>query len=339
MSPSVRQLTASRTDKFDPHVVLRQHPWLSQPDQDCIISPDADGLACGLFMSHHLGWSVRGFYDGKVLVHDEKVRPSDCIFLDMEIFRAGVRSVGQHMLLFNKRHLPGNWSNFDTCFSINNHRGCDATPAGFPLKYPFGTIHFLLSAFQTSLRIALPDAAVAPILFVDGTYHNLFRYTENSLDWIRYLGITEPENPLHRLLMYDQHTIYRLMSLMDQFWEARDELSVPGERGDRIAITRRGAGGEPHNLISGKNGRFDFDDQARVRGEAFIRLIAEATGWAYEPSRWHWKNWRLVVFEKGQLDGITIAKFADLMAKKPLSLAITTRNRVEYTLDPDGSFT
>lgn len=338
MSPSVRQLASSRTDTFDPSAALQRHPWLGQRDQNCIISPDADGLVCGLFMSHHFGWTVRGFYDGKVLVHDGRIRPSSCVFLDMEIFRAGVRSAGQHMLLFNKRHVPENWSNFDDCFSINNHRGYDANQE-FSLKYPFGTIHFLLAALQTSASITLPETAVAPLLFIDGTYHNLFRYTENSLDWLRYLRITEPGNPLHRLFMEDEHTIHRLMSLMDQFWAARDELSAPGERGDRIAITRRGGSGEPHNLVSTNSGRFDFDNEARERGEAFLRLLADATGWTYEPAKWVWRGWRLALFEKGQLEGITIPKFRDLMEQEPLSLAITAGRRIEYTLDPDGAFT
>lgn len=337
MNASVRQLASTRTDTFDPQTALARFPWLAQPDQDCIISPDADGLVCGLFMSHHFRWAVRGFYDGKVLVCDERVTPSACVFLDMELFREGVRSVGQHMLLFNKRQVPDNWNNLDQCFSINNHRGYDASRE-FSLKYPFGTIHFLLAALQESTPATLPETAVAPLLFIDGTYHNLFRYTENSLDWLRYLRITERGNPLHRLFMEDDRTIHRLMSLMDRFWAARDELSAPGERGDRIAITRRGGSGEPHNLVSTGSNRFDFDAGAKERGEAFLRLLADATGWTYDPASWTWKDWRLTVFEKAQMDGVTIPKFRSLMAQRPLSFAITAGRRIEYTLDPNGSF-
>lgn len=307
------------------------------PGQDCIVSPDADGLMCGLFMSHHLGWTVRGFYDGKVLVHDDRITPSACVFLDMEIFRTGVRSVGQHMLIFNKRHLPEMWHQFDACFSINNYRGYDATKE-FSLKYPFGTIHFLLATLHSSAPITLADTAVAPLLFVDGTYHNLFRYTENSLDWLRYLHVTSAKSPLHRLFMQDEHTIHRLMSLMDRFWEARDKLSVPGERGDRIAITRRGGSGEPHNLVPTSRGCFNFDEGAKQRGEAFIRLLADATGWKYKPSHWVLEAWRLVVFEKEQAEKLTISRFEELIASEPLSFAITGQRRLEYTLDPNNAF-
>lgn len=335
--PSARQLVASRRDLFDPGAVRTRYPWLVERDQDCIVSPDADGLLCGLFMSHHLGWKVRGFYDGKVLVCDHKVRARDCIFLDMEIYRHGVRSAGQHMLLYNKRHLPSNWSNFDGCASINNYRGYDANTE-FALKYPFGTIHFLVAAVDGALPVTLPDTAVAPLLFVDGTYHNLFRYTENSLDWLRYLGFSHADNPLRRLFMEDQHTIHELMSLMDRFWEARDEFSVPGQRGDRIAITRRGGAGEPQNLVIANGDHYDFDPAAKNRGERFLELLAQATGWRYEHGSWTWGSWRLAVFEKGDMKNVTIPKFHAIMADNPLSFAITAGRQIEYTTDHHGLF-
>lgn len=337
MSPSARQLVEGRNDAFDPADARKRFPWLTERDQDCIVSPDADGLLCGLFMSHHFGWKVRGFYDGKVLVCNDRVKASKCIFLDMEIYREGVLSAGQHMLLYNKSYLPDNWSNFDSCFSINNHRGYDANRE-FSLKYPFGTMHFLLAAVDGAATVKLPDTAVAPLLFIDGTYHNLFRYTENSLDWLRYLGVTASDIPLHRLFMKDKHTIHELMSLMDRFWEARDALSVPGQRGDRIAITRRGGSGGPHNLVEAAGGLYDFDPDAKVRGEAFLALLAQATGWQYTPLHWSWGSWRLSVFEKGAMENLTIPKFRELMAQKPLSFAITAGRRIEYTLDPNGLF-
>lgn len=335
--PSARCLVANRNDSFDPDGARAKYPWLVAREQDCIVSPDADGLLCGLFMSHHLGWKVRGFYDGKVLVCDHSVRAKDCVFLDMEIYRAGVRSAGQHMLLYNKRHLPKTWGNFDSCFSINNHRRYDAN-TDFALKYPFGTMHFLLATVEGALPITLSDSAVAPLLFIDGTYHNLFRYTENSLDWLRFLGIASGNNSLHRLFMQDQHTIHALMTLMDRFWEARDDLSIPGQRGDRIAITRRGGAGESQNLTSTNGGLFDFDDEARRRGEQFLQLLAQATGWLYQPPRWSWGSWRLANFEKNSLENLTIHKFNELMTNNPLSFAITARRRIEYTIDPTGAF-
>jgi len=69
------------------HTLLERFPWVVERDQNCILSPDSDGLLCGLLMSHYLEWKIRGFYDGKVLVIEDNFHPQDCIFLDMEIFR------------------------------------------------------------------------------------------------------------------------------------------------------------------------------------------------------------------------------------------------------------
>lgn len=79
--------------------LITRHPWIIEREQNCILSPDSDGLLCGLLMSHYLGWRIRGFYDGKVLAVEENTNPQDCVFLDMEIFRPNIRSVGQHMVM------------------------------------------------------------------------------------------------------------------------------------------------------------------------------------------------------------------------------------------------
>ena len=88
--------------------IIKQYPWIIAENQKCILSPDSDGLLCGLLMSAIFNWKIVGFYDGKImsLLKNEKI--DDCIFLDMEIFREYVKSLGQHMLLWNKKEIPEN---------------------------------------------------------------------------------------------------------------------------------------------------------------------------------------------------------------------------------------
>lgn len=62
-------------------------------------------------MSNILDWKVKGFYDGKIILLEKGLSAKDCIFLDMEIFRKNVKSVGHHMVQFNKNRRPSNWSN------------------------------------------------------------------------------------------------------------------------------------------------------------------------------------------------------------------------------------
>jgi hypothetical protein len=288
-----------------------------------------------------LTYRLKGFYDGKILVLEQGTRTTDCIFLDMEVFRKPIRSVGQHMLLYNRNQMPDNWDNFSNCISPNNLRGYDGQH-DFRLKYPFGTIHILLGVLWLATEIVVPKSAITPLLFTDGTWMNLLSYTENSLNWIRFLRADDVRNPLHQVFMNDHYSLHELMVAMDQFLRRRDELSVPRERGDRIAITLRGGDQLPHNLEL-RSGAYALKNKPKERGESFLRILAEMTEWEYQSARWVWGDWQLYQFTKGTLGGETgrlnNGTFQDLMTHNPLSFAMTATNTVEYTMEEPNRIT
>ncbi len=125
-------MTQQYPTKLDYHALIARYSWIIERNQNCILSPDSDGLLCGLLMSYYLGWRIRGFYDGKVLVIDEGVKPQDCVFLDMEIFRPNIRSVGQHMVMYDKEDLPKNWNNF-VFFSV--FKSCNICMLDYALTF------------------------------------------------------------------------------------------------------------------------------------------------------------------------------------------------------------
>jgi hypothetical protein len=53
---------------IDYEAIVKNYPWIIHEKMNCILSPDSDGLLCGLLMGHVFDWSVKGFYDGKILV-------------------------------------------------------------------------------------------------------------------------------------------------------------------------------------------------------------------------------------------------------------------------------
>jgi len=336
--PTLLSIVRNATDTIDLSRIEHHYPWLYERERACIVSPDSDGLLCGLCMSSLLGWRVKGFYDGKLLVCDAHTRARDCVFLDMEVFREGVRSLGQHLLLYNGNQTPDAWNRFGQAFAINNIRGMDGR--SFRRKYPFGSIHFLLVALSAQHRLALPDSAISPLLFTDGTYHNLFRYTENCYDWLRYLGADQSENVLAPVFQSRRQTTLSLMRQMMDFWDQRDAISnVRGERGDRIAITRRGGGGESANVVPHGPDEVRLETGARQRGEAFLRLLGDMTEWQYQPKNWSFEGWRSFQFTKGVLENATIRSFDELLEKNPVSFAMTANRRYEYTLEePEAAF-
>lgn len=93
-------MLAGKNDVIDYALTIKRFPWLVKREQNCVLSPDSDGLLCGLFASHYLNWKIRGFYDGKIMVLEKGFDPKECIFVDMEVFRKDVRSIGQQSIFY-----------------------------------------------------------------------------------------------------------------------------------------------------------------------------------------------------------------------------------------------
>ncbi|MBI1369090.1 MAG: hypothetical protein GC162_10605 [Planctomycetes bacterium] len=327
-------------DTFNVEQVKQTYPWIVERERKCIISPDADGQLCALLLTNILGWEVVGFYDGKALVCHENTDPKNAVFVDVEIFRQGVRSFGNHMLAFNFNRLPSGWSTaLRDCISPNNMRSHDRRQ--FDRKYPFASIHFLLVILASEYALQLPASAAGPLLFADGVYKLLLQYTENAWDWMRYMGVTDQANPLHRYFHNPDMSVYALMTKMLEFWRMRDETSITGQRGDRIAITDRGGAGGLRNLVRHRDADqlWHYDPETKQRNLGFLTRLGEMTGWPYTDSKWRWDRWKLWQFEKGVGAEISNIRSYDAMfERQPISLAITAQNRVEYTVmstDPD----
>ena len=286
-------------------------------------------------MSHYLNWKVVGYYDGKVLLLKEGLSCKDCVFLDMEIFRKDVKSVGQHMLQYNKKGKPSNWRNFTNCIQPNNLRDYDVLH-DFRLKYPLATVHMLIGIIGTKLGIKLPDSAICPLFFTDGTFNVLFNYPENVLNWLKFLRADEQNNSLKSVFENQTYSVFTLMNAMDDFFRERDKLNAPNERGDRLRISS--TDGKPYNILAdGKN--YKINDSAKNRIIKFIEYLAKLTLWNYDKTSWNWEELKLYKFTKGSLsenERLNNNIHSKIILRNPLSWAITSRQNVEYTLEmPD----
>lgn len=331
MTSKIQGLLTNRNDVIDYKAVIDKFQWLVQKDRDCILSPDSDGMLCGLFMSYYLNWKVRGFYDGKILVIEKGFRPKDCIFLDMEVFRKGIRSIGQHMVMYNKKRIPPNWSEFDDCISMNNIRGYDVVN-DFQLKYPFGTIHFLIGVLDRIQRVRIPTAAICSLLYTDGTFKNLFNFPDNCLEWLRFLGANAGTSSLHGVFFNDHYSISTLMVSLDELFEELRVIAGGKRGGDKIAFSN----------TRGEIINFDLENSCFIasttqQAEKLLKWLAEKTGWSYRPESWSWKNLEYYVFSK-QITKPTLGRYNDMIAQNPISFAITSGKDLQYTLDPHNIF-
>ena len=44
----------NENQKMNYQQLIKEQPWVIQENKNCILSPDSDGLLCGLFMSNYL---------------------------------------------------------------------------------------------------------------------------------------------------------------------------------------------------------------------------------------------------------------------------------------------
>jgi len=280
-------------------------------------------------MSNYLGWKIVGFYDGKVLVVKNDIEPKSCVYLDMEIFRKEVKSVGHHMVLYNKKHLPKNWVELKNCISANNLRDFDMKN-NFPVKYPLGTIHLLLGIVGQMQKVNLPIDSLCPLLYTDGTFKNLFNYPDNCLDWFDFLGAKITKTSLNDLFYNEHYTIYRLMIALNSLFFELKKINDGKKGGDKIKISDKNG-----ELINFNNKCLSQNTQDKAK--SFLALLEQKTGWKYFDASWHWGQFDIFRFQKGIIKP-SQGRYNDLMSKNPLSLAITSRNTLEYTLDKENIF-
>lgn len=343
--------TQSESNMIDYAALIAHHPWTTARDRYCILSPDSDGFLCGLLVTNFLNWEVAGFYDGKILISKSGVDFNECIFLDVEINRRGVGSIGNHLVEFN-RNLVINNNNFGECIQPNILRGFDGKTA-FQRKYPFGTIHLLLGILQESGVIKnLPEDAISPLLFADGVGNNLFGYPENCLDWINYLKINQDSHILNKFLCENDLNFYQIMQYLKRFFAMRDSFNASGyfdgtnfvqggnnkRTGHKIKITN-GQGAQINLVNNGSN--FDIHSSEAQRVQGFIREVARMMGWQYLDGKWNWSNLNLKVLQKAMLSGdsptasmrLNNQTYKALFDRNPFSLAMTASNRIEYTIE------
>lgn len=318
-------------EKINYEKIIAQHPWIIKEKQNVILSPDSDGLLCGLLMSNLFNWNIVGFYDGKVLILKKGLRARDCIFLDMEILRKDVRSLGQHMILFNKNNEPDELKNLPNCIQANKLRDYDAKN-NFKLKYPFASIHLLLGILGSKKKIEILQSAICPLLYTDGTFKNLFNFPENCLSWLDFMRAENKNNPLYNIFYNEHYTIHSLMFALREFFSKLKILNNNKRGADKLKMSN--TKGDFINLIKEKD-TYRFENSTREVGENFLEFLGGLTGWNYKKEKWLWDSFSLYKFTKGSIKP-SEKRYNELINKKPLSLAMTSTLVIEYTLEtPD----
>lgn len=322
----IQKLLPNEIEQINYKEIIEKYPWVVKKDQKCIISPDADGMLCGLFMSYYLNWQVVGYYDnGKNLILKNGVHAKDCIFLDTEIYRPDIRSIGHHISLLRKNNTEINLNNYKNCLNPNNLRG-RTLKENFSLKYPMGTIHLLLCIVGKKFSIKYLNNSFFVILQADGTINRfLDKYSENLYNWLIYLGINKIDNALNKILK-------KKINLIDLNKEYVGYVRkfIKGKK-DKIPISERGS----IRVESFNKNYKEFSDSCVVAITGYLRFLSQNTGWQYNKNKWTFGDFHLYEFTK-KIVKPGVNTFNAAVRENFLSLVITAGDTMEYTIEsPD----
>lgn len=334
--------------KINYESIIERFPWIIETNRKCVLSSDSDGFLCGLLMTNFLNWEVVGFYDNKIVVFEKDYSLENIVFLDVDINRNNIQSIGHHVVLYNNRLKDVPNFNYSSCIQPNLFRNIDGK-SNFQRKYPFATIHLLIGILHEANIIKnIPDASIWPLLFTDGVWNNLFGYTENCLEWIDFLRINEKEHILNNLFCENDFSFYQIMLGLNQFLRNRDSFNAKGyytnkefqtggrnkRTGDKLRLTN--SKGELINLVSSSE-TYDIHKMEVDRIRNFIQLLANYLDWKVIEKNWNWGQFKLKKFKKRDFNNIKKSlnnrTYLEMMKLNPFSYAMTSSINIEFTLE------
>mgnify|MGYP001205697514 CR=1 FL=1 len=167
--------------KLNRKEILSLYPWLRDSDRKFVVSASYDGLICASFLTHHLHWSLEGYYDlSSIWLSENGLKNNkNLIWVDLNILPLKAKSVGGHIVSLDGKFPDGFKS------SCNPNILAKLTAKDFKSKFPMSTILFLL--WLHNIEIRSNDMAKLLVLNSDDTWLKFQNYKENFEKWITML--------------------------------------------------------------------------------------------------------------------------------------------------------
>ncbi|HJH30741.1 MAG TPA: hypothetical protein C5S50_00770 [Methanosarcinaceae archaeon] len=168
------------------------YPWLWEDNLDMIVHNDFDGLLSAYLLHHFNNWNIIGFYDLKNIWYSKHKNIDDlhnAIWVDLDISKPYVRSIGHHILKLNNNQQAPYLKH-----SLNPNLIRNVTQLNFGTKYPMGTCHLIIALNDIKIK----NNGLSKYLFwhpdsswINGQNHRFFKnvnYWINSFLQIPLLG-------------------------------------------------------------------------------------------------------------------------------------------------------
>ena len=152
---------------------MRQAERTLSSHKQVIISPDVDGFVSAELLARVQDIVVVGTYDKNILCLSAGAKIEDAIFLDCDMNRPGMVSVGNHMRLHKDNADP-------LSYNPNVAQGITT----YSNKFPYATA-FLVAA---TLDIQTSSFDHLRMAHADSTWQNAITYAANMQSWAEYFG-------------------------------------------------------------------------------------------------------------------------------------------------------
>lgn len=291
----------ARLDKSPLVSIIRNHH-----PKYIVVGADVDAYLSASYLVTYHGFQVVGAYDLKQIwladgCSSDQIR--NALWIDLDVYHPSITSIGHHLLRQKLRdELPGLNPN-----SYNPNSVQHLVLRDIGAKYPLGTIHLLLWAFD-----AAPLPSALPLIWhADSAWIIAKTYTENVAHWLDAMG----QPPwLAKLLEPIHSNFYQAMTSLHR------DLSGEGIN-DRGQIGFAGLRGRQMSGIA----------PADERVQAFLSLVTARTGW-----KMPWPNLR--VWKTGTRRPAPVSEVSDLRSfldhQEVFSYAFLNSRSVNYTTFP-----
>lgn len=176
-------------------------------NRKCIINADLDGLLSGMVLEKFLGWEIVGFsscsgkHDDELWLYNADENLKECVFVDLPVYIEKYSTIDQHFIAFDKESVDSYKENENKVNpNIIRERVFrkDDGSSEYTMKYPFGTVHFIIAVLENmgvidesysfDFRKLLDEFDLADlILRADRVIGNTSSYTPNCVDWSKWL--------------------------------------------------------------------------------------------------------------------------------------------------------
>lgn len=191
-------------------------------NRNIIINSDIDGILSGMILQAYYGCKIVGFSNSRetIWVSEDVASIYDPVYIDLYVNKPKVACIEQHIVAFDKNHLS-QIKGLGTKLNPNldrNRTFCGDADSDYFHKYPFGTVHYLISLMtQDGFDVGFNDlhtevshngisTNVGHIILRadDALYSTLSKYRENALDWWRWLDPDRKSKSIQNLIEFGE---------------------------------------------------------------------------------------------------------------------------------------